>query len=595
MSESLNRAFIKAYDKEKAGEAKRKARAAELESKQVSDLIMRFDTASVTIPSPHLFTKKPAAEPISVRVITPESQNTTTNQAASAHGNLSDETLRDSIASQMLRAGGWQDQQIDAFIGGFPMVSPVHATASRETKPTRPSPVPLLEAQVVQPPAPEANETEVPESEVISSEVRKLELPNPEAPEPEANPETPNSAGPQLLEFDRVTPLDASSLHSPNEPKARFSEMPQLSAPVAPALTEPSAQQLNTAPQKPTADQSKVDVGENLESKLAQRNRDGEIFRLDRPSYTVSSQPGSTPAKPNSNSAELEHSGESAEQSSMLGELSDSVSHISVQPPKHGFRSEDVSANSAKSLPPQATPRTSVGNTLRIEKDLRKARMRVFNPVWEVDNFQWPAVCIDLLVEMTQNMSRVAKNLITACDEGLQVLAVTSPQSGEGTTTVACCLALLAGSHGLNVAIVDGDIENPTLSYQTNLDVDQDWRVAILNQLPLEEIAVHSIDDQVTLVPLLTPISPNEMATDDNRIAQMLQELSASFDLVVVDMGSMNTARNLVTSMGEQGMISAAVAVVDYRSSTPQRVEECLRRIRQAGITSVGIVENFAA
>jgi Mrp family chromosome partitioning ATPase len=192
-------------------------------------------------------------------------------------------------------------------------------------------------------------------------------------------------------------------------------------------------------------------------------------------------------------------------------------------------------------------------------------------------------------------MELVARNLIEACQEGLQVLAVTSPQSGEGRTTVACCLAKLAGSRGLNVAIVDGDIENPTLSYQTNLDVDQDWKTAIFNQLPLEEVAVHSIEDQVTLVPLTHPIAQHEMATDDNRIESMLQELSESFDLVIVDMGHMDSSRSLVTSLGERGVISAVVAVVDYRSSTRQQVDHCLRRIRQTGVASIGLVENFAA
>ncbi|MEZ6133471.1 MAG: cellulose synthase operon protein YhjQ/BcsQ [Pirellulaceae bacterium] len=279
------------------------------------------------------------------------------------------------------------------------------------------------------------------------------------------------------------------------------------------------------------------------------------------------------------------------DQSSVIGEYSaseidDSSAATDAYRMPTAVESKQVASKQAAASTKQARA---------VEANLRRARMRIFNPVWEVDNLQWPPVCLELLEEMTNNMSRVAQNLMTACEEGLQILAVTSPQSGEGSTTVACCLALLAGTHGLNVAIVDGDIENPSLSHQTNLEVDQDWRIAILDQLPLEEIAVHSINDQVTLVPLLSPIGQNEMSSDDDRIASMLQELSESFDLVVVDMGTMNSARNLVQTMGEQGLINAAVAVVDYRSSTPQRIEDCLRRIRQAGIASIGLVENFAA
>jgi len=193
------------------------------------------------------------------------------------------------------------------------------------------------------------------------------------------------------------------------------------------------------------------------------------------------------------------------------------------------------------------------------------------------------------------SLTHVTKHLSDACQEGLQVLAVTSPEGGEGRTTVACCLAMLAGSRGLKVAIVDGDIENPTLCLQTNLEMEHDWQTAILNQLPLEEVSVHSIDDQVTLVPLLSPVDQSELPNTDQRIADMLIELSESFDLVILDVGHMNSPGGLMHSLAERGIINAAIAVVDHRNSSTQRVETCIRRIRQAGVISIGIVENFAA
>jgi Mrp family chromosome partitioning ATPase len=193
------------------------------------------------------------------------------------------------------------------------------------------------------------------------------------------------------------------------------------------------------------------------------------------------------------------------------------------------------------------------------------------------------------------SLNHVTKHLSEACQEGLQVLAVTSPEGGEGRTTVACCLAMLAGSRGLKVAIVDGDIENPTLSLQTNLEIDNDWQAAILNHLPLEEVSVHSIDDQITLVPLLGPVDQTELPNSDQRIADMLLELTESFDLVILDIGHMNSPNGLMSTLAEQGIINAAIAVVDNRNSSTQRIETCIRRIRQSGVSSIGIVENFSS
>ncbi len=237
----------------------------------------------------------------------------------------------------------------------------------------------------------------------------------------------------------------------------------------------------------------------------------------------------------------------------------------------------------------------AVAETRQVESELRQAKVRVFNPVWEVDQLQWPEVCVRLIETRTESLAHVTKHLIDACQEGLQVLAVTSPEGGEGRTTVACCLAMLAGSRGLKVVVVDGDVDNPTLSIQTNLDIESDWQTALTNQLPLEEVAVHSIDDQITLVPLMAPLDQDELPLNDHRIATMLTELSESFDLVIVDMGHMSSPNNLMQTLADRGIINAAIAVIDYRTTTPQRIETCIRRIRQAGVSSVGLVENFAA
>ncbi len=82
----------------------------------------------------------------------------------------------------------------------------------------------------------------------------------------------------------------------------------------------------------------------------------------------------------------------------------------------------------------------------QVEQELRRAKVRVFNPIWEVDQLQWPEVCVKLMDARMDSLNHVTKHLSEACQEGLQVLAVTSPEGGEGRTTVACCLAMLAGN-----------------------------------------------------------------------------------------------------------------------------------------------------
>lgn len=325
----------------------------------------------------------------------------------------------------------------------------------------------------------------------------------------------------------------------------------------------PTSQEV--AKPSPQSSLSSTEVEKIVENYVQKHARQGEIFRLDQPSYAAAE--AAKEHSPEGFPAEL------SQGSIVFEEVVESQTEWDLEVPQ-------VSNKEAASR--------------LVEEDLREARIRVFNPVWEVDRLQWPHVCVELIRQRQDHLMRVARNLVQACHEGLQVLAVTSPQGGEGRTTVACCLAKLAAVSGLRVALVDGDIENPSLAFQTNLDLESDWKMALANEIPLEEVAVHSIDDQVTLIPLLEPLREDEIAEDDGRIVSMLQELTESFDLVIVDTGPLDSTRSLATTMSEQGVVNAVITVVDHRTSSQQRIEACLRRIRRTGVSSIGLVENFA-
>ncbi|GIW98494.1 MAG: exopolysaccharide biosynthesis protein [Pirellulaceae bacterium] len=265
----------------------------------------------------------------------------------------------------------------------------------------------------------------------------------------------------------------------------------------------------------------------------------------------------------------------------------------------HGRRNSPPVADA----PPQVPPTTHNGtnnedakaHVLAIEDGLRQLKSRIFNPAWEVDQFQWPEACDRLLRRHYKTMELVGRNLQRASQQGLHVLAVTAPRSRQGATTVSACLAMLAGVHGLHVALVDADLERPSLVEHLNLELDMDWRDALQRELPLEEVAVRSIDDQVTLIPLLRAVETTELEGLHSRLTHMVRQLSEGFDLVVVDVGNLEASRSVVPVWGKQALIDAVATVVDCRHKTEVKLEHCFRRLRNYGIQSLGMVENFAA
>jgi len=228
------------------------------------------------------------------------------------------------------------------------------------------------------------------------------------------------------------------------------------------------------------------------------------------------------------------------------------------------------------------------------EKNLRRAAHHIFNPVWEVDSLQWSRVCDKLMLERADSMAQVAEHLKSACQAGLSTLAVTSAQRGEGRTTVACCLARLAAAHGLRVALVDIDLETTTLCLQINLEVEHDWCDWLAGEVSLEEVAVHSLEDQLTVFPLKPGDDLMEVADRRLRMVDMLTQLADSFELVIVDTSCLTSAGKVVSGLAEAGILDAAIIVADRRQNDPQRIEEAVGLMQTAGIESIGIVENFS-
>lgn len=361
----------------------------------------------------------------------------------------------------------------------------------------------------------------------------------------------PNTTRVHTATAERSTAAVASAAHSTLYAASSAQAPPQVYAPVHPPTKQPELDGLPASVQPPST-------------------RTGQILRVDVPSHARGSDTAlERPTSPSYQPSESAMLDEAADMglSGMYGTVELAREQQRVD------RGDEVS---------------------EAEQKLWRSKHKVFNPVWEVDTLQWPGVCDKLMEHRAESMAQVAAHLKAACQDGLNILGVTSPTSGEGRTTVACCLARLAASHGLNVVLVDLDLDHPTLCLQTNLEVEQDWRDCLDGDIALEEVAVHSIDDQLTLLPLKDRSDRPELLASDMGIADMLRELSESFELVIVDACRMDSSGNVICGLASAQIFDAAIVVVDRRNSHQERIEDAVRALQQTGVGSIGIVDNFS-
>lgn len=222
-----------------------------------------------------------------------------------------------------------------------------------------------------------------------------------------------------------------------------------------------------------------------------------------------------------------------------------------------------------------------------------KAAGRAVSPLWEVDKFHWPRTCEKLFADEQGYLSRAGDKLLAAVQDGLKVLAITGTRRGEGRTTLALCLARAAAQAGVQVAVMDADFARPQLASKIALEVQFGWQDAALGRVPLSEAAVKSIHDRVTVLPLESAAVTRGLSLADPRVTATIRAASATFDLLILDMGPMASSDSLTFPAGEGCPFDAAIVVRDLRFATATESQTVGEALHDAGVEAVGIAENF--
>jgi MinD-like ATPase involved in chromosome partitioning or flagellar assembly len=126
-----------------------------------------------------------------------------------------------------------------------------------------------------------------------------------------------------------------------------------------------------------------------------------------------------------------------------------------------------------------------------------------------------------------------------------QVIAVTSPHGSTGKTTVAINIAIELASEKFRVLIIDADLDGPSLANYFCLSelpagLVGAIRIASQNrfdQAQLERLSVQVPQSSITVLPGV--ISEQYLELTKDSIAVILDTAKASFDFVIVDLGSL--------------------------------------------------------
>lgn len=231
---------------------------------------------------------------------------------------------------------------------------------------------------------------------------------------------------------------------------------------------------------------------------------------------------------------------------------------------------------SVRTLPPRTLPQSETR----------------FSPAWEVDRFNWPAICSDIQDCWIGPLNTVVRSIIRQAWQGGNVVAVTQAVRGEGATTLALCLSRIAAAFQIPVALLDGHRHNSGVATALRLHFEQGWDQTSPT-CPFEESAIRSLEDGLVVLPIRAEHPQQEWEVPADLRAALLDELSSSFELVVVDMGPMFVAAHDWFRLPLAGKIGCALVVRDVRTTEPAQTEDVCHRLRTTGVQNVSIIENF--
>nr|WP_234943573.1 CpsD/CapB family tyrosine-protein kinase [Priestia megaterium] len=147
------------------------------------------------------------------------------------------------------------------------------------------------------------------------------------------------------------------------------------------------------------------------------------------------------------------------------------------------------------------------------------------------------------LISLTNSKSSIAEQFRTvrtsiqfsSVDTDLHSVVVTSPNPGEGKSTIAANLAVVFAQQGKRVLLIDSDLRKPTVHYTFHIENHIGLTNILTRQATLEK-AVKTTTQENLWVLTSGPIPPNPSELLGSKgMNALLEKAKDEFDLIILD------------------------------------------------------------
>jgi Mrp family chromosome partitioning ATPase len=169
-----------------------------------------------------------------------------------------------------------------------------------------------------------------------------------------------------------------------------------------------------------------------------------------------------------------------------------------------------------------------------------QAPQQKFKPALEVDRFRWSPVSETLVRHHGGSLDNLVSTLTAADDAGRSLIGIAGMSHGAGCTTLLASAARLLISAGKTVAIVDANFAAPGLANALGLAIQAGWEDVLAGQTPLAEAVVHSLGDQLAVLPLVRGGAAAAEKIGSIHASVTAGVLRYHYNIVLVDLGALD-------------------------------------------------------
>lgn len=172
-----------------------------------------------------------------------------------------------------------------------------------------------------------------------------------------------------------------------------------------------------------------------------------------------------------------------------------------------------------------------------------------------------------------------------------KAIVVTSAESGEGATQVAAGLALAGSSteYGLRIALVEFDVRRPKIAALFGVRSVPGLAEVICDEVALADALVQPDNDRLDILPAGRTDDSSLRLLQSPRVGELVRELAASHDHVIIDAPAVNRC---ATAQTLAGLTDGVLLVVKAGVTRRESIAEAKKRIEYAQGKLIGVALN---